>query len=737
MNEDMMLREKEINLRDYLNILRKRKLIIFSIFIIVFTVVLIKTLTATPIYEASTRLLIEKTDASPLMPNYGYTSYDPEFLQTQAQIITSLPVAKKVVRQLNLDQTYDRYVAGRDESGFSVTAVVGWIKGLYAVVAKITNNVFAKPVKTLQEIEEQEISRADLIAEMIRSSVTVEPLEETKIVNVSFMSANPELALIIANATAKAYIDQLLEMKLQASNYNRKWMGIKGEEEAGKLKKAKKALNEYMKANDIVTIEDRATIIPQKLAQLSTGLAQAETRQKELETLYAKIRRSQNNYEELETIPVIADDSVLKLIRDQILKVEQNIMEQSNKYGPKHPVMDRVNSELAILKTKRNQEIRHIIRTVKNRYELANSNTRDLREMLDNTKKQAVNLNEKFIQYEILRREIENHQNLFNALTSKADEQSITEKAQNINVWVVEKAQLPDFPSKPNRKRNILLGIIMGLFGGVGLALFLEYLDNTIKTPDDVEDKYNLPVLTTVSKIKDKTKTLYKLVLDEPSSAFAESFKSLRASIMLSSSDSPPKTILITSMAPKDGKTTIASNLAMAIAGSGSKVLIIDCDLRRPMLHQVFGLENKTGLSTFISGTSGITIIRDGLPENLSIIPSGPIPPNPSELMISKRLKDLIRSLKNKYDFIIFDTPPIISVSDTLIISKIVDASLIVTRFGKTTYEMMSYGMKQLAGIEAKVIGTVINAVDEKKSGYYYYHYNKEYYQYYSSNNQE
>ncbi|MBW2248890.1 MAG: CpsD/CapB family tyrosine-protein kinase, partial [Deltaproteobacteria bacterium] len=248
---------------------------------------------------------------------------------------------------------------------------------------------------------------------------------------------------------------------------------------------------------------------------------------------------------------------------------------------------------------------------------------------------------------------------------------------------------------------------------------------------------YNLPVLTTVSKIKDKTKTLYKLVLDEPSSAFAESFKSLRASIMLSSSDSPPKTILITSMAPKDGKTTIASNLAMAIAGSGSKVLIIDCDLRRPMLHQVFGLENKTGLSTFISGTSGITIIRDGLPENLSIIPSGPIPPNPSELMISKRLKDLIRSLKNKYDFIIFDTPPIISVSDTLIISKIVDASLIVTRFGKTTYEMMSYGMKQLAGIEAKVIGTVINAVDEKKSGYYYYHYNKEYYQYYSSNNQE
>lgn len=722
----MMLREKEIHLREYLNILSKRRFIVFSIFIIIFTVVLISTLTATPIYKASTRLLIEKTDASPLMPHYGYVQYDPEFLQTQSQIITSYPVAKKVVKQLNLEQTYDSYVAGMDEYGFSLNAVVGWIKGLYAVVSKITNTVLAKPVKTIGE--EEEVSKADAIAKMISSAVTVEPVEETKIVNLSFMSANPELAVMIANATAKAYMEQLLEMKMQASIYNQKWMGIKGEEEAKKLKKAKKALNEYMKANDIVTIEDRVTIIPQKLAGLGSELAQAETRQKEFETIYKKIKKSLNNFEELETIPVIADDPALKLMRDQILKVEQNIMEQSKKYGPKHPVMLRVKSELAILQTKRNQEIRHIIKTVKNRYELANSNTRDLRGLLEKTKKEAVGLNEKFVQYEILKREIENHQKLFDALTSRVGEQSITEKAQNINVWVVEKAKMPEFPSKPNRKRNILLGLIMGLFGGVGLALFLEYLDNTIKTPDDVEERYNIPVLATLSKLKNKTKTLYTLVLDEPSSALAESFKSLMASIMLSSSDSPPKTILVTSMAPKDGKTTIASNLAVAIAGSGSEVLLIDCDLRRPMLHQVFGLQNTKGVSTFITGTSDIKIIQDVPVEHLNVITSGPIPPNPSELLISKRLKDLIPVLKDRFDFIIFDTSPIISVSDTLIMSKIVDASLIVARFGKTTHDMMNHGLKQLAGIEAKVIGTVINAVDEKKSGYYYYHYYKEYY---------
>ncbi len=730
MNENSMLQEKEIHLRDYLNIVRKRKFIVFSIFIITFTIVLISTLTATPIYEASTRILIEKNKSGPLMPNYGYVRYDPEFLQTQSQIITSYPVVKKVVKRLNLEETYDSYVAGMDESDFSLNAVVSWIKGLYAVVSKITNNILAKPVKTIQEIEEGEVSRADSIAEMISSGVIVEPVAETKIVKVSFISANPELAGMIANATVSAYMDQLLEMKMQASNYNLRWMRIKAEEEAEKLNKSEKALNEYMKAKNIATIENRVTIIPQKLAELSIELTRAETRQKELATLYQKIRSSLDNANEVETIPVIANEPALKSIRDQILKVEQNIVEQSKKYGPKHPVMVRVNSELKVLQTKHAQEIQRIIKTIKNEYELAISNAQDLLESLDKTKKEAVSLNEKFIQYGILKREIETNQSLYNSLIQKIKEQSVTEQVQNINVWVVEKAQTPEFPSKPNKKRNILLGIIMGLFGGVGLAFFLEYLDNTVKTPDDIEERYNIPVLTTISKLKNKNKTSYKMVLDEPSSALAESFKSLRTSIMLSS-DSPPKTILVTSMAPGDGKTTVASNLAIAIAGSESSVLLIDCDLRRSMLHEIFGLKNTKGLSTFIAGASDMNIIQDVPVKNLSVITSGPTPPNPSEMLISKKLKDFIHELKNKFDFVIIDTPPVMSVSDTLIVSKIVDASLIVTRFGKTTYEMMNHGLKSMADIESKVIGTVINAVDEKKSGYH------DYYHYYSSDNQK
>jgi capsular exopolysaccharide synthesis family protein len=514
-------------------------------------------------------------------------------------------------------------------------------------------------------------------------------------------------------------------------------MGMKGGEEAEKLKKAKKALNDYMKANDIVTIEDRVAIVPQKMAELSSKFAQAETRENELATLYHKVRQSLNKFQELITIPVIADDPALEKIREHILRAEQNIIEKSKKYGYKHPVMVRAKSELLVLQTKRDQEIRRIVKTVKNRYELARSNTRDLKDMLDKTKKEAINLNEKFIQYGILKREIENHQNLYNALISRTNEQNVTEQAQDINVWIVEKAQLPQLPSKPNKKRNILLGIIMALFGGVGLALFLEHLDNTIKTPDDIEERYDLPVLTTISKSKDKKKSLYKVVFQEPASALAESFKTLRTSVLLSSAEVPPQTIMVTSMAPQDGKTTIASNLAITLAESGSRVLLVDADLRRPMLHDVFGLNGTRGLSTFIAGTSDIRVFEVAACKNLYVVTSGPKPPNPSELLISKRLKTLIGAFKDKFDFIIFDTPPIISVSDALVMSKIVDASLIVVRFGKTTHEIMNHGIKQLGGIDAKVIGTVINAVDEKKSGHYYYLYNKEYYQYYSSASQK
>jgi len=728
--------EKEIHLRDYINIVRKRKLLVFTFFIITVTIVLIATLTAVPIYEASTRLLIEKNETSPLMPSYGYVQYDPEFLLTQSQIITSFPVARKVCAELKLADTYDQHMARYRP------AIMPWHSGQKMLedgvgsLIKSTREVFAKPAKLVHRIEAEERNQADMMAEMVRAGIVVEPVPDTKIIKLSYRSPNPELARLIANATAKAYIDQLLDIKMKAMNYNLKWMSEKAEDEARKLKKSDQALINYMKSKDIVTIENRVAIIPQKLSELSIELTKAESRRQELATLYRKLKSVQSRPSEVESIMYIAENATLKALQDDMLEAEQRVMEHSKKYGPKHPLMVKVKDELAILEKKRGQAIQRIIKTVKHEYEMATSNEHDIKGQLEKTKQEAVSLNEKFVQYNILKREIETNQNLYNVLMSRMKEQSMTEQAHKINVWIVDEAKTPQFPSKPNKRRNIMLGLVLGLFGGIGLAFFIEYLDNTIKTPEDIEERFRVPVLATVAKVKHKKKDIGDVISDHPAGELAESFNSLRNSILLSSADAPPQAMLISSMAPQDGKTTIASNLALSFAATGKRVLLVDSDLRRPMLHKIFHLPNTTGLSTFIASGKGTDLIHEIADKNLHVLTSGPIPPNSSELLISQRLNKFITSLRKRYDFILFDTPPIMSVSDALILAKIVDANLIVARFGKTTHEMILHGFKSMKEIDARLLGVVINAVDQKKSGYhYYYNYSRKYRQYYTQEN--
>jgi len=298
-------------------------------------------------------------------------------------------------------------------------------------------------------------------------------------------------------------------------------------------------------------------------------------------------------------------------------------------------------------------------------------------------------------------------------------------------VWMAEEARLPASPAKPRKKMNILLGIIVGLFGGIGFAFFVEYLDNTIKSPDDAETRLNTTVLGIVERYKPKKKefTIQQALQNDSMSTFAESYKAIRSSILLSSADKPPKTILVTSTSVQEGKTTTSCNLAQTIAQLDYKVLLIDADLRRPTVHKFFGIDNFKGLSTYLCGITDNRVALDSPEKNLFIIPSGPIPPNPSELLSSTRVRDLIDSSAD-YDFIIIDSPPILNVTDSLILHRLAEATILVTRFGKTSYEACSKGMKILDDVKQSTLGIIINAMDMKKGRYYYNYgyYNTEYY---------
>jgi len=717
----------DIHLRDYLRVVNKRRYTVYTFFVIVFSIFLIATFSMQPVYMASTKVLIEKRETSSLMLNYAYSPYDPEFYETQYQLIKSTSVARKVVDMLHLDRNYDYYFKD-DGRGLSlVSGAVDWFKGLFATVFKM---------KGLEQSEQKQdvlALRADAIARMISKGIAVTPVKNSKIVEISFQSTNPELAKTITDTVAKAYIEEILDLNMSSSRYTLQWMTKKAEEERDRLEKSEKDLQRYVKDQNFVTLENKIAIVPQKMSELNSQLIRAEAKKKEMEVLYSKVKEISGNLDDAETLSVIASDPTLQSLRQQMLKAEEDITTLSQKYGKKHPTLIRAVEDLNGLKAKRKQEIKRIIQSIKNEYELARSNEASLQRMLSEAKGEALSLNEKYIEYEVIHREVETNRQLYEALIKKIKEQSLTEQIQTVNVSIIEKAETPRSPVKPRRGMNVLLGLVIGLFGGVGMAFFVDYLDNTIKLPEEAEARIGVPVFGMIPVVKSGGKSVEDMVMREPSSAFAENFKAIRTALLLSSAVRPPKRVLVTSAGPGEGKTTIAINLSIAVALSEYSVLLIDADLRKPRIHKVFGLSNAKGLSTCLAGTSAFDSIQEGPLPNLSIIPSGPIPPNPSELLSSNRLNEFVETLSEKFDIIICDSPPLLTVTDGLVLGRIVDGTLIVTRSGKTTYENVKRGLRFLHGrrrddAESHVLGIIINALDIKKDDYSYYRYHNYYY---------
>lgn len=717
--------EKEIHLRDYIRVINKRKSTVLTFLVITFTVVVIATYTATPLYEATTKVMVERNVASPLASGYGYIPYDPEFLETQYQVIKSGGVAEKVVKLLDPEKVYPVFFREKDKQSF-LSPVVTWMKDLYQGVkeaigleALFSSSANGGDGEFSPEMN-LPLTKAQELALAIKDSISVAPVPNSRVVEISFMSESPGLAMKIVNSVAQAYINELLDMRMAVSGYSIKWMTKKADEQKEKLQRSEDALQRYQRQHDIVTIQDKVTILPERLSELSSRLTVSEAERKQLNDVYNQTVSFQGSA--LETIPAISTNTAVDAINKQILQAEQNISELSKKFGAKHPGMIQAIDELKGLKAKKTEEIQKAVQTIKNRYLLAKSNEDNLRGLLEQTKAEAANLSEKHIQLGILKREVDANRNLYDSLVSKLKEKGVTEESHVVDVWVIEEAGLPENPAKPNKKRNILLALVLGLFGGVGLAFFLEYLDNTVKSPEDIEERFDVPVIGVIAVVKDQKETIVDSVIKSSASMLSESFKSLRTSIFLSSAEKHPKTLLVTSMAPGEGKSSICACLAASVARTGKKTLLIDADMRRPVQHNNFILENASGLSSFLAGVTTTDVLQKGSVDvdHLDIVTSGPVPPNPSELLSSERMGKMIRELSEVYDMIIIDSPPIVSVSDPLILSKHVQGVILVTWAGKTTYDAVHKGLKLFKEMSTPLIGLVLNRFDARKSGYHY-----------------
>ncbi len=714
--------EGNVNLRDYWRVILIYRWTIITIFIIVTMVGFIHTYKMSPIYKATAKIQIKVGNPNIVSIKEVISidaQYDWNYHQTQYDILKSCSMAKAVIDALDLKH-HKEFVSNENKS-----------------TAQKTTAYSPEELKARHE--------SNLIG-VVRSNLLIEPIRNSNTVNISYTSHDPSLAAKVANAFAEQYIQYNLQLKHKASKEASHWLNEQVGDLKKKVKDSHEALYAYKEQNQILSLEEKQNIIIQELSKLNNTYIEAKTKRIGLETLYnqsQKFKSSRRNrrnvkYQEaIESLPTVINNALIQSLKISYISLLSEFNRESKKYGPKHPHIIQIDSKLKVIEKKINSEATKIVNSIKTEYEIALAQEKVLLNALNEQKKEALELTKKAILYNVLKVDVENNKHMFDVVLNRLKETDLTSGLTTSNVRIIDKAFIPKAPIKPNKKANLMLAAIIGLFMGIGAAFFLEYLDNTIKTPKDLKRYLDLSFLGLIphmdtSRIKEVSNPAL-ISLHRSQSHFNEAYKSLQTSIMFSFPNTTSKSILITSTLSSEGKSLTCANLAVTIAQSGAKVVIIDGDMRKARLFHLFKLNNQKGLSNLLIGQCTMEeVLQKGPVPNLSIITSGHHPSNPPELLVSPSLKKVIDELKIRYDLIIIDSPPIVPLTDSVIISNIVDGVALVIHGGVTDSEVILQGLDFLKKSNARILGAIINNIDLTKRGRYYY-YKYYYYHYYGN----
>ncbi|MBM4272330.1 MAG: polysaccharide biosynthesis tyrosine autokinase [Deltaproteobacteria bacterium] len=733
----MQIYDKQIDLHEYLRIIMKHRWTILTVFAVIVISVVIYSFTATPIYRATTRLIIEKETPKVVSVQevMSVDSSGTDYYQTQYKIIESRAVAREVIKRLKLDEN-EEFVPKRKDNfiaaiWYSITDSIAYLRSLLKT---------EKPQDADESILYEENS--PLITQFIKR-IEVKPIRNSRLVDVSFEAKDPLMSAKIANGIARSYIDLSLQTKLKATQDAVSWLNSQVELERKKVEAAEQALLKYKEQHGIITdfTSNVETITAQKLAELNKQVVESEAKRVEAETRYRQASALEKTPEMLDSVPEVLSNLLIQEIKKQEVELFKRRSELSKKYGQNHPQIIALNKELDTLHASKLREVKRVVSALYNEYRVASAREQSLKASLGRQKGESLSLNQKAIDYSVLKRDAESAKEMYDLLIKRFKEASLTEDIKTGNIRVVDPAEVPKSPVKPKKTQNILLALVVGLSLGVGLAFFLEYLDNTVKTPEEIKHYFNIPFLGPIPAIASDQgdgnpgnpvvrKPEEDLVtINLPKSSASESYRGIRTSIQFSSANSTPRVILVSSSGPAEGKTITAANLAITMAQAGNKVAILDCDMRRPRIHRLFNIVKDRGLSNVLVGNCEVheAILHTEVP-NVDIIPSGPIPPNPSEILGSPQMVSLVEHLKNDYERIIIDSPPISAVTDAVILSQYVDGVLLVIRAGETPREIVRNGISQLQSVNARILGAVLNDVEMGRDTYYYYQY---YYYYY------
>jgi capsular exopolysaccharide synthesis family protein len=750
--------EEGFNVREVWRKVRKRKWLIVAIVVMATTLITIESFRTKSMYQSSAKVAISKDNAT--LMKFGdaiFETNDSERIQTDLLLLRTYPLLAKVAVRLQLDQNPRFLEIGDRKTVFeALMSISSKFKGASSLRSE-TQKLDPVPPQVEGILTTEEIDRLAPYVATINGNLYVGQIPETRAIEISFTHTDPAIAALVANGVAQVFVDESFENKTSRINKSATWLDRTTRELMAKVQQAEQELASYGNYNDIFNTEkSQSNLVTEKLSNLYGEAIKAETDRKIKQSLYEEVRQGR-----VAQLPDAFSDPRTVQWQTELGKLQLQYAQLITRFGPENPRVVETQQQIAELERQINQSTVKLEDKLKADFDRSFRDERLIKESLEEAKSEAVQQNQASIKFNLLKQNVDTTKALYNDFLQKTNQANI-EKAQQANdLRIIEPARVPNAPKGPNRLRAILVGLLLSLVGGVGLALLLEYLDNTVKSIEDVARAAQLPTLALIPSmnnevlraVEDKAKKKRAI---KPSSVKAsaigglvprglqpnnnklealgtlsnvvEAYRMLRTSVLLSTAGTPPKTILITSSQPGEGKTTTAVNTAISLAQLGASVLLIDSDLRRPAVHKAFKIPHTRGISTYLSSNTPIENLIIKLPiPNLSVLPCGPIPPNPAELISSDRMKELLRKLAEQYDHILIDSPPLVSVTDPVILSTMVDGSILVVHSGRSTRDLVRRARQELAGVGAKIFGVVLNNVNVKREGYDDYYYYRHY----------
>jgi capsular exopolysaccharide synthesis family protein len=755
--------DNEVHLLDYWRAIRKRLWLVFGIVALVTMLAVVYVARKPDFFEAQARVQVDLEDTGGIVNNarplYGPAD-DPIYFNTQLQILVSPGLMRRVVRTLDLEHNPDFFKgdpAQRQSTWQTMRRMVGFGKQEQETGPKPQDQL---PLTTTvaEATAREDLNEAKRLAPYVNTvlgGLKVEPVKETRgyyketrLIDIKFTHTVPDVTSKVVNAIAETYVFSNLEKRTEANSTTGDFLQKRIAELQQQIRSAEERLVNYAKNNQIISLDANQNTVVERLAGLNQQLLEAENDRKTAEAAYnaAKVPNAADALVDSESKQAGEIESKLVDLRQK----RAQLLVDATEEAPEVKELDQQIDELERqLKESRARKSNTLLTNLHTRYQQTLEREQSLRKAFEQQRAQTLSQNEAAINYKIIQQEIETNKSLLKGLLQGAKENDVVMAGKPNNISIVDYALTPDSPVGPNRARTIILAFFLSIGLGLGLALFLEYLDDTVHSTQEVERLLHLPALAVIPSVgaaarrrvlpgtTARTRALQKhtngngngnaelLMNVDGRSPLAEAYRHLRTSVLLSTAGRAPKSLLVTSSLPGEGKTTTAVNTAISLAQTGASVVIIDADMRRPRLQSIFGMHGQQGLSSILSSDVSeagmLAMVGNDETSGLNVLTSGPIPPNPAELLGSDQMRRLLAALQASYTHVVIDSPPVSSFTDGVLISTMVDGVLLVVHGGRSSRHIVRRSKQLLNDVGAKIFGVVLNNVNLQSHDYYYY----------------